>query len=135
MKLHKAILKATRELPVTVVSLNTELDLTLFDNSAVTKHNFTLAESEIHFETRDGVLRRSIMITPTVGSVYPFKEFIKDHSRTSSTLTSSSMEARCPRPHGFCPWTRHSDSQTEETRTLANFLNSLGVDVTEVGGP
>ena len=129
--LHTAILKAKRELPTTLASLNKELDVSAYDNAAVLKHKFTLAESELQFETRAGMLPRSILITPTVGSVYPFKEFLKDRfpglNYTDLIFNGGAMAK--------AGWVLPVDAQTEETGTLANFLCSLGMDVTEVANP
>ena len=129
LKLHKAILDAKRELPATLASLNKELDVSPFDNAAVMKHQFTLAQSELQFETRAGMLPRSILISPTVGTVYPFKEFLKD-CFLAIKYTDPIFNGGTVTKAG---WVLPVDAQTEETSTLADFLGSLGVDVTEVG--
>lgn len=60
---HEAIKK---ELPLTGRRVNGVLNVTLYDNPAVKKFEFTLAESELQFETRaEGILPRSIMVCAT----------------------------------------------------------------------
>ena len=60
-RLHAHILASKSKLPLTLQTLNQELDLTPFDNPAVLKPKFVLATSEILFETQaDGVLPASM---------------------------------------------------------------------------
>ncbi len=74
------------------------------------------------------MLPRSILFTPTVGSVYPFKELLKDRFPGLKYMDLVFNDGEVTKSG----WVLPMDSQTEETGTLANFLGSLGVDVTEV---
>ena len=63
LALHELIKK---ELPQTGRRINGVLDVTPYDNPAIEKLKFTLAASELQFETRaDGILPRSIMVCAT----------------------------------------------------------------------
>ena len=60
LALHELIKK---ELPQTGRRINGVLDVTPYNNPAIEKLKFTLAASELQFETRaDGILPRSIMV-------------------------------------------------------------------------
>ena len=123
-RLHSAILEAS-SLKKTAETLNEHLDLSLFDG--VPQPEFTLATSEVQFETtKDGVLPRSIMI---VGKhTYAFKEFLKEKFPTILYMDLVFDGGQVTKS----AWVLPVSAQTEETGTLAEFLESLGARVTEV---
>lgn len=125
-KMHNAVLNAP-DLPETARRMNKTLDLSAYEHEKVIKPSVTLATSELQFETRrDGLLPPSIMV---VGNVYPFKEFMKhkfpEGLRYLDLLFKGGTETKTA-------WVLEVASQTERTGTLADFLRSLGVAVTEV---
>ena len=125
-KMHAAVINSS-SMPITAKYVNKELDLTPYDNPKVVKPSVTLAKSEILFETRrDGLLPPSIMI---VGNIYVFKEFVKQRFanglRYLDLIFKGGTETKTA-------WVLEVAAQTEATGTLADFLVSLGVDVTEV---
>lgn len=118
---HNAILNAAT-LTNTNTTLNQSLDVSLFDNAAVKKYKFHLVKSS-SLATEAGVLPPSIMI---IGEVYNFKEFLKDRY-TSIRYTDLQFDGRSK-----AAWVLPQSEETEETGTLKQFLNNLGVDVIEV---
>lgn len=60
--------------------------------------------------------------------MYPFKEFLKDRFPGLKYMDLVFNDGAVTKS----AWVLPVDAQTEETGTLANFLGSLGVDVTEV---
>lgn len=97
-----------------------------YRDPAATKYKFTLASSELQFETvADGLLDRSIMI---VGNVYHFKELLKARFPQIKYLdlvfnNGDTIKAA---------WVLPESAQTKDTGTLAEYLTSLGVEVSEI---
>ena len=119
-------IKASEKLKVTARRMNKDLDLTPYDNPAVTKYEFTLASSECQFETRvDGILPRSIML---VGKTYEFKDFLKERFPTIRYVDLIFNGGKVTK----AAWVLSEEDQTAETGTLADFLESLGATVQEV---
>lgn len=125
LKLHASIL-AEPKLRATAAKLKSSLDVSAYSNPAVTKYNYTLVESETQFETRaDGLLPRSIMV---VGPTFDFKEFFKEKFEAIRYLDlvfdgGNNIKSA---------WVLPVAAQTAATGTLADYLRSLGVTVTEV---
>ena len=117
-RLHAHILASKSKLPLTLQTLNQELDLKPYDNPAVLKPTFVLATSAIHFETQaDCLLPASIMIVPKGGSMFPLKEFVKEHFKTikyTDLVLNGVTKAAW-----VLPVAAH---ETEDTGTLAKFL-------------
>jgi len=112
---------------VTAKHVNKTLDLTPYEHEKIAKPSVTLATSELQFETRrDGLLPPSIMV---VGNVYAFKEFMKERFpeglRYVDLIFKGGTDVKTA-------WVLEVSAQTERTGTLADFLRSLGVKVTEV---
>ena len=125
LKLFHGI-KASDKLKVTARRMNKELDVSPFDNPAVYKYAFTLAYSETQFETRaDGVLPRSIML---IGKTYDWKDYLKEQFPTIRYLDLIFNGGKVTK----AAWVLAEEDQTEETGTLADFLEGNGATVTEV---
>merc|ERR1719231_1559618 len=112
-KMHNAVMNA--------------LDLPPYEHEKIAKPSVTLATSELQFETRrDGLLPPSIMV---VGNVYAFKEFMKERFpeglRYLDLIFKGGTDVKTA-------WVLEVSAQTERTGTLADFLRSLGIKVTEV---
>jgi len=115
---HAAILAATKTLPITLKTLNATLDVSAYDNPAVTKYKATLVTSS-ELETEAGTLDPSIMI---VGKMYAFKEFLKDHFpeiRYTDLVFDGVTKAA---------WVLPLSAETKEKGTLARFLGTLGIE-------
>lgn len=124
LKLFEAI-KVDREMATTARLMNQVLDITPFDEPAITKPHMTLATSEIQFETRDGLLPRSIMIA---GMAYDFKEYLKERwseIRYTDLVFGGGATSKAA-------WVLPVSAETDETGTLADYLRELGVTVDEV---
>lgn len=125
LKLFESI-KTSPTMRKTSSQMNLELDVSLFDK--VKKPHFTLATSATQFETRnDGILPRSIMI---VGNAIEFKEFLKakfgkNIIKFQTLIFDGGATIRSA-------WVLPCSAQTRETGTLAKYLKSLGVQITEV---
>jgi hypothetical protein len=119
-------IKTSPKMRKTSSQLNPELDVSPFDK--VKKPHFTLATSATQFETRnDGILPRSIMI---VGNAFDFKEFLKakfgeEIIKFQTLILDGGATIRSA-------WVLPCSAQTRETGTLAKYLKSLGVQITEV---
>ena len=122
---HAALL-ADKSMAATAAKVNRALDISPYRDPAATKYKFTLASSELQFETvADGLLDRSIMI---VGNVYHFKELLKARFPQIKYLdlvfnNGDTIKAA---------WVLPESAQTKDTGTLAEYLTSLGVEVSEI---
>lgn len=102
--------------------MNKALDVSPYDDPAVTKPAFTLATSALQLETRDGLLPRSTMI---MGPTYDFKEHLKERwseIRYTDLVFGQKTKAA---------WVLPVSAETTETGTLADFLRELGGSVIE----
>ena len=124
LKLFEAV-KSNGTMPKTATAMNQELDVSAFKNPAAKKFHFTLATSAVQFETRTEKLPRSIMIA---GNAYDFKECLKEQFNEIRYLDLIFNGATTTK----AAWILPASAQTRETGTLASFLKSLGVKVTEV---
>ena len=124
LKIHEAV-KSNGTMPKTATAMNQELDVSAFKNPAAKKFHFTLATSAVQFETRTEKLPRSIMIA---GNAYDFKESLKEQFNEIRYLDLIFNGATTTK----AAWILPASAQTRETGTLASFLKSLGVKVTEV---
>ena len=124
LKIHEAV-KSNGTMPKTATAMNQELDVSAFKNPAAKKFHFTLATSAVQFETRTEKLPRSIMIA---GNAYDFKEMLKEQFNEIKYLDLIFNGATTTK----AAWILPASAQTRETGTLASFLKSLGVKVTEV---
>ena len=124
LKLHEAV-KSNGTMPKTAKAMNQDLDVSHFRDHAAKKFHFTLATSAEQFETRLEKLPRSIMIA---GNAYDFKEMLKEKFNEIKYLDLIFNGATTTK----AAWILPVSAQTRETGTLASFLKSLGVKVTEV---
>jgi hypothetical protein len=124
LKIHQAV-KTNGTMTKTANLVNAELDVSAFKNPATKKFHFTLATSAEQFETRMEKLPRSIMIA---GNAYDFKECLKEQFNEIRYLDLIFNGATTTK----AAWILPVSAQTRETGTLASFLKSLGVKVTEV---
>ena len=124
LKLFETV-KSNGTMPKTATAMNQELDVSAFKNPAAKKFHFTLATSAVQFETRTEKLPRSIMIA---GNAYDFKEMLKEQFNEIKYLDLIFNGATTTK----AAWILPASAQTRETGTLASFLKSLGVKVTEV---
>ena len=124
LKIHQAV-KTNGTMTKTANYVNAELDVSAFKNPATKKFHFTLATSAEQFETRMEKLPRSIMIA---GNAYDFKECLKEQFNEIRYLDLIFNGATTTK----AAWILPVSAQTRETGTLASFLKSLGVKVTEV---
>jgi len=119
-------MKTSPTMNKTSSTLNLQLDVSLFNK--VKKPHFTLATSATQFETQnDGILPRSIMI---VGNAIEFKEFLKakfgkEIIKFRTLIFDGGATIRSA-------WVLPFSAQTKQTGTLAKFLKSLGVQITEI---
>jgi hypothetical protein len=124
LKIHQAV-KTNGTMTKTANYVNAELDVSAFKNPATKKFHFTLATSAEQFETRMEKLPRSIMIA---GNAYDFKECLKEQFNEIRYLDLIFNGGTTTK----AAWILPVSAQTRETGTLASFLKSLGVKVTEV---
>lgn len=124
--LHNALL-ADSNMAETVAEVNKVLDTSAYKTPGIEKPKFTVATSELQFETeRDGVLPESHMIMGT--RTYDFKEFLKAYFEEIRYLDLVFNGGTVKK----AAWVLPAGAETERTGTLADFLRRLGADVDEV---
>ena len=121
LMMHKHVCESPA-LKSTQATLDSTLDVTPYDDPAVSVVKFTLASGG-HFETERGVLPPSILIA---GNAYDFKEFLKakfKEIRYTDVVIGANKKAA---------WVLPLDAQTAASGTLLDFCTSLGVTCDEV---